>query len=66
MKQGEKITVYYTQVANNSNKKNVKSKMGIFIRDYGSYIQIYDKYNIRTSIMKQDIVKIERVKNENI
>ncbi len=66
MNQGDNVTINCIQTIYNTNKKNIKRMSGIFIKDYGSYIQIYDKYNIRTSIVKQDIVKIERVKNENI
>lgn len=61
MKQGDKIIIEYIKLAYNTYKKTTKKESGIFIKDYKSYIQFYDKYNIRRSIMKQDLIKIERV-----
>lgn len=66
MKEGTKIIVYYVESAYNTSKKLRKTKEGTFIKEYNNYIQFYDKYNIRRSVMKQDLIDIERVDNENI
>ena len=58
MKTGEKVIVNFVEVQYNTNRKKCKEINGIFIKDYGNYIQILDKYNIRRSIMKHDLVKI--------
>lgn len=66
MKKGENIIVEYVQAAYNTSRKQIKRKNGVFIKEYNTYIQFYDKYNIRRSIMKQDLIKIERINNESI
>ncbi len=62
MKQGEKIIVEYVQLAYNTNRKITEETQGIFIKDYGNYIQFLDKYKIRRSIMKNDLIKIQHSK----
>ena len=61
MKEGTKVIVEYTEVAYNTNRKQIKRKEGIFIKEYDNYIQFYDKYNIRRSIMKQDLIDIKKI-----
>ncbi len=58
----EKIEITYRDADYNTTTRKNKKIKGIFIKDYGRYIQIYDKYNLRKSFMKQDIVSIEIVK----
>jgi hypothetical protein len=63
MKEGTKIIVYYVEAAYNTSKRMRKSREGTFIKEYSNYIQFYDKYHIRRSIMKQDLIDIERVED---
>lgn len=37
-------------------------KIGTFIKDYGNYIQLFNRHGLRDSIMKVDIVKIKKCK----
>ncbi len=39
-----------------------KKKLGVFIKNYGRYIQIMNRYGLRESIMKQDIIRIKKCK----
>lgn len=39
-----------------------RKKIGVYIKDYGKYIQIMNRYGLRESIMKQDIIKIKKCK----
>ena len=57
IQKGQKIIVEYITVAYNS-YKNTKRIAGEFIGDYGNYILIIDKWKIRRTTNKQDIVKI--------
>lgn len=59
MKEGTKVIVYYIDAAYNTNRKVKKTKEGTFIKEYSNYIQFYDRYNIRRSVMKQDLIDIE-------
>lgn len=56
---GDKVIVesYETAEYNIRRRKRIR-RMGEFIRDYGWYIQIMDKYKIRRSIDKRDIVRV--------
>ena len=58
MKTGEKVIAIYTDIAYNSNRKKERRIDGTFLKDYGNYIQILDKYKLRRSIMKNDLIKI--------
>ena len=60
--QGDEVIVIANVLALNTRNKSKKKIKGFFIRDYGSYIQIYDKYHLRRSILKVDIIKIGKVK----
>lgn len=59
MKTGEKVIVIFTDIQYNSNRKKAKRIDGTFLKDYGNYIQILDKYKLRRSIMKNDLIKIQ-------
>ncbi|MBR0428223.1 MAG: hypothetical protein IJK18_08520 [Clostridia bacterium] len=63
MKEGTKIIVYYVEAAYNTSKRMRKSRECTFIKEYSNYIQFYDKYHIRRSVMKQDLIDIERVED---
>ena len=39
-----------------------RKKIGVYIKDYGKYIQIMNGYGLRESIMKQDIIRIKKCK----
>ena len=56
IQQGDNVIIDYKK----NIKGEIKKKMGVFIKDYGNYIQILDKYGIRQSYMKQDIVNITK------
>lgn len=58
MKKGDKIAITEKLF---KVKGKTKLVCGTFIKDYGSYIQLYDKYNIRRSIMKHDILEINHI-----
>ena len=51
------VESYETAEYNIRRRKRIR-RMGEFIRDYGWYIQIMDKYKIRRSIDKRDIVRV--------
>lgn len=59
MKTGEKVIVIFTDIQYNSNRKKAIKLDGIFLKDYGNYIQILDKYKLRRSIMKNDLINIQ-------
>lgn len=61
MERGTKIIVQYVESAYNTNKKTKKIKQGRFIKEYNNYILFYDKYNIRRTVMKQDLIDLERI-----
>ncbi len=60
---GDKIIIEYIETMYNTSARKHKKKKGVFIKAYKTYLQFYDKYNIRTSIMNQDIIKIERIRD---
>lgn len=41
--------------------EKIRKKIGVYIKDYGKYIQIMNRYGLRESIMKQDIIKIKKM-----
>lgn len=55
IEQGDNVTV---DVKENGKTK----KLGVFIKDYGRYIQIMNRRGLRESIMKQDIIRIKKCK----
>jgi len=60
MQQGDKVTVDYYNSECYTSKIKTKKITGEFIKDYGNYIQVFDRFHLRKSIMKNDILKIVR------
>lgn len=46
-------------------KRSVIKRIGVFVKDYGRYIQIINPMGLRVSIMKSDIIKVVIEKRED-
>lgn len=57
MKQGDNVILYVNE-NEDLTKGEIHTKIGVFIKDYGSYIQILNRFGLRESIMQTDIKKI--------
>ena len=62
IEQGDNVIVDVKETEYNTSKRKLKKKIGVFLKDYGNYIQIMDNLGLRQSIMKSDIIKIKKCK----
>ena len=58
MIQGDNVIIDVNENIDGTKGKLIK-KTGVFIKDYGEYIQIMNRFGLRESIMKTDIKNIK-------
>lgn len=58
MKQGDYVIIDEKINTHGVTSKSIKKRFGVFIKDYGRYIQILNPRGLRVSIMKCDIEKV--------
>ena len=66
IKKGDRVLVESYEIADYNLRRRKKTRReGQFVGNYSYYIQIIDKYKIRRSIDKRDIVRIIKLQQDS-